>query len=140
MTPAREPRAWLSGVSWQTVIATNQSLCIAKSALHKPTSEGYEPARQLWESRHREAMTLTEMAELCRSCHKLAPFCLFNGNSFAAVARMAITGLLRTLPAEIGASLRSVMGHYVAGVAHMDELAAVIAATGTSENAGDSKS
>ena len=91
-------RAWLEAFTWEMVIAANAALCQAKGALHRPTSDGYEPARNLWESQHHQALWLDEAVDLCRQCHRLAPFCNFNGNTFAAVARQSIQEL--RLPAD----------------------------------------
>jgi hypothetical protein len=38
-------------------------------------------------------MFLDEAADLCRECHRLAPFCNFNGNTFAAIARSLMDSL-----------------------------------------------
>ncbi len=42
------------------VNAVNAALCQAKRALHRPASDGYEPARKLWEQPHRQALWLDE--------------------------------------------------------------------------------
>ena len=68
------------------------------------------------------------MGELCRECHRLAPFCFYNGNTFSAAARGSISALLARMPSITGAALRSVLGHYIAGVASVDELKAAIEA------------
>ncbi|HAB18529.1 MAG TPA: hypothetical protein DCE44_19070 [Verrucomicrobiales bacterium] len=67
-------------------------------------------------------MTLAEATDLCRRCHRLAPFCNFNGNTFVAVIRRVIAGL--TLPPDRAAALRSLAGHIVAGTATAEEQAA----------------
>jgi hypothetical protein len=112
-------RAWLSSIAWAVVVESNRRLCLPGGALHKPTSAGYEPARQLWESLHRSEMTLAEATDLCRRCHLLAPFCNFNGNTFVAIIRQVIAVL--RLPSEQAAVLRSLAGHIVAGTATPEE-------------------
>jgi hypothetical protein len=112
-------RAWLQPFTWTVIVETNRQICLPKGALHKPTSDGYEPTRQLWESRHRTGMTLAEATDLCRRCHQLAPFCNFNGNTFVAVIRRVIAGL--NLPSDQAAALRSLAGHIVAGTATPEE-------------------
>ena len=107
--------AWLEAFTWELVIAANAALCQAKGALHRPTSEGYTPARDLWENQHQQAMWLDEAVDLCRQCHRLAPFCNFNGNTFAAIARQLIHRL--RLPADQAHIVRSWAGHIVAGTA-----------------------
>lgn len=113
-------KAWLADVPWDLVIFQNASLCQAKNALHKPTSDGYEATKTLWESRHKEPMSLMEVVDLCRKCHRMAPFCFYNGNTFAAIARSMVAPL--GLPAAEAAILRSLTGHIVAGVATPEQI------------------
>ncbi|MCX6901978.1 MAG: hypothetical protein NTW03_00565 [Verrucomicrobia bacterium] len=108
-------KAWLELFDWEFVAATNAALCQAKAALHKPTSDGHGRARELWEGRHKHVMWLDEAVELCRHCHRLAPFCNFNGNTFAAIARH-LTQELKLRPDEAHI-VRSWVGHIVAGTA-----------------------
>ncbi len=94
-------------------------LCQAKKALHKPTSDGHDRTRQLWEERCLKPMRLDEAVELCRQCHRLAPFCFYNGNTFAGIIRDVVRGL--ELPAEKAFVIRSLAGHIVAGVSTGEE-------------------
>lgn len=112
-------RTWLADYSWEFVTAQNAALCAAKRALHKPTSDGHETTMQLWEIRHREPMHLDEAVELCRRCHRLAPFCFYNGNTFAAIIRDVVHTL--QLPPAQAYVVRSLAGHIVAGVATAEE-------------------
>jgi hypothetical protein len=114
---------WLKDWPWQTVVAINAGLCKEKKALHKPTSDGCAPAQKLWESASQCELTLRETLDLCRRCHKLAPFCFYNGNTFAAIGRTIIQDILRKMPPVKAQGLRSVVGHYIAGTAGADELA-----------------
>lgn len=114
-------RPWLQPYSWPVVTETNRQLCLPKGALHKPTSDGHESARTLWESRIGEPMSLAEAVELCRHCHQLAPFCNFNGNTFVAIIRSVISKL--NLPGGQTAAVRSIAGHIVAGTATAEERA-----------------
>lgn len=86
-------KAWLAEVPWDLVIFQNASLCDQKNALHKPTSDGYEATKTPWEASHQQPMTLMEVVELCRRCHRMAPFCFYNGNTFAAIARSMVEQL-----------------------------------------------
>jgi hypothetical protein len=113
-------KAWLAPYSWEFVTAQNAVLCQAKNALHKPTSDGHEPARLLWEERHLQSMPLDDAVDICRQCHRLAPFCFYNGNTFTAIIRDVISGM--NLEPEQTHLLRSLAGHIVAGVASEEEL------------------
>lgn len=111
--------AWLEPYTWQIVTAQNAVLCAAKSAYHGPSSDGHEATKALWESRHRQRMALDEAVELCRQCHRLAPFCFYNGNTFASIIAVVIKRL--ELPADEAYLVRSLAGHIVAGVASEEE-------------------
>ncbi len=110
---------WLAPFDWEIVTAQNAVLCQAKSALHKPTSDGHGATKALWDSRHTAAMSLEEAADLCRRCHRMAPFCFYNGNTFASIIRLVIKKL--KVPEEQRAVARSLAGHIVAGVATAEE-------------------
>jgi hypothetical protein len=114
---------WLQDWPWETVVAINAGLCKEKHALHKPTADGHEPARRIWEKSRRHELTLSETLDICRQCHKLAPFCFYNGNTFVAIGRTMIQDILRKMPPVKAHSFRSVVGHYIAGTAGADELA-----------------
>jgi len=116
-------RIWLEDWPWETVVTVNAGLCKEKKALHKPTSDGYAPAQQLWESACRRELTLRQTLDICRQCHKLAPFCFYNGNTFAAIGRTMIQDVVQKLPPLKAQTLRSAVGHYIAGTAGAEELA-----------------
>ncbi len=113
---------WLAPFSWQIVTAQNAVLCHARNALHKPTSDGYEDTRTLWESRYLESIPLEDAVDLCRQCHRLAPFCFYNGNTFASIIALVIRTM--DLPPDEAVVVRSLAGHIVAGVASEAEEAA----------------
>ena len=81
---------------------------------------------QLWESRHLEPMGLDDAVDLCRRCHRLAPFCFYNGNTFAAIGRTLMQDILHKLPPVEAHTLRSVVGHYIAGTIGSKELKAAM--------------
>lgn len=113
---------WLAPFTWEMVAAQNAVLCQAKNSLHKPTSDGHESTRELWETHHRTVMTLEQAVDLCRRCHKMAPFCFYNGNTFASIVALVIRKL--DLPAVEAHLMRSLAGHIVAGVATEEEVRA----------------
>lgn len=112
-------RPWLEPYPWEFVTAQNALLCHAKNALHKPTSDGHDRTRELWQANHTRPMALEEAVDLCRRCHRLAPFCFYNGNTFAGIIRDVIRGL--ELPPVQAQVVRSLAGHIVAGVSTGEE-------------------
>lgn len=110
---------WLASFTWEIVTTLNRGLCEAKHALHKPTSDGHEATKTFWESEHLSAMSLADAVTLCRRCHRMAPFCFYNGNTFSAIIALVIKRM--NLPAEQAFIVRSLAGHIVAGVATEEE-------------------
>lgn len=109
-------KPWLAAFDWGFVTEINRGLCRQKHALHQPTSDGHLPTKTLWEKNQSREMPLTEALEICLKCHRLAPFCFYNGNTFAAIARDFIAEL-PGLPPDKAHVLRSIAGHIVAGTA-----------------------
>ena len=110
-------RSWLAPFDWEVVTEINRGLCRKKNALHKATSEGHLPAKTLWQSNQTKKLELTDAIQICLQCHRLAPFCFYNGNTFAAIARDFVVELSPKLPADQVHVLRSIVGHIVAGTA-----------------------
>jgi hypothetical protein len=110
-------KPWLAPFDWEIVTEINRGLCKQKHALHKPTSDGHQPAKILWEKSQAAELSLTDALQVCLQCHRLAPFCFYNGNTFAAIARDFIAELSPGLAADKTHILRSIAGHIVAGTA-----------------------
>jgi hypothetical protein len=110
-------RSWLQIVPWETVVSINAALCDARNALHKPTSDGYAPAKELWEKSRSRKLSLTEVLQIGFQCHRLAPFCNYNGNTFVTIVKTLLDDTLKDLPADKAHILRSIAGHIVAGTA-----------------------
>ena len=108
---------WLQIVPWEAVVSINAALCEARKALHKPTSDGYAPAKELWERNRSRKLSLPEVFQIGFQCHRLAPFCNYNGNTFVTIIRTLLNDVLKGLPADKAHILRSIAGHIVAGPA-----------------------
>lgn len=110
-------KKWLQVVPWETVVSINAALCEARHALHKPTSDGYVPAKALWEKSRSLEIPVGELFKICFQCHRLAPFCNYNGNTFVTIVKTLLDAELKKLPPDQAHILRSVAGHIVAGTA-----------------------
>lgn len=77
-------------------------------------------------------MYLPELLQLCFKCHRLAPFCNYNGNTFVTIVKTLLNEELNRLPADKAYILRSIAGHLVAGTAtdierrQLDEMLATL--------------
>ncbi len=115
-------RRWLEQVPWEMVSWQNEQLCLSKNAHHGPTSDGHKSCKELWDIHRDKEMTLIELVDVCRRCHRLAPFTNYNGNTFSAITRALIESL--GLSPSQSALARSLAGHIVAGVAGEEEVRA----------------
>ena len=127
--PPNLNREWLQPFDWAYVTQLNATLCQQKNALHKPTSDGHDVAQGLWESSRQQTLSLEQALTVCHQCHRMGPFCFFNGNTFSAIARGFIKPILEPLvlkdPMQ-AAAFRSIVGHFVAGTEGLAELRAAI--------------
>ncbi|MCE0484721.1 MAG: hypothetical protein LV479_10850 [Methylacidiphilales bacterium] len=114
-------RAWFKDRTWEYVVLVNAGLCRSGNALHQPTTDGYEQARAFWVEHCELELTLDEAVEICRRCHRLAPFCFYNGNTFAAIIRDCIAHAAGLDRSQI-ALAKSLAGHMVAGTAEPEEI------------------
>jgi hypothetical protein len=114
-----------TGTPWAALEEINRKIC--EVAKHEAgPGDGYEAARKLWEAKYDTPLTFLQVADLCRECHRLAPFRSLNGNTFASCARVAITPLLAPLDQVKQTFSRAGLGHYIAGTITRDELIAMV--------------
>jgi hypothetical protein len=110
-------KSWLQVVPWEVVVAINAALCEARKALHQPTSDGYAPAKELREKNRLMKISLPELLQLGFQCHRLAPFCNYNGNTFVTIVKTLLDAELKRMPPDQSFIVRSIAGHIVAGTA-----------------------
>lgn len=97
---------------WDYIVSTNEVLCKKSGYQHGITSEGYEPAKEIFRNAADEpALDMVEVTEIFRQLHKTAPFLFLNGNTFADVGKTILSMAYTTHSPEI----RSVVGHHIAG-------------------------
>lgn len=118
-----KPVRWLADILWEDVVGANAELCARKNALHKPAS-GFAKVEAAWRDASQKAQTFLDLVVFLLRCHRTAPFCFYNGNTFSAVARDLIADL--PLPAEQATRVRSATGHAIAGVLPLNELEAIL--------------
>ncbi len=121
-----DPRPYLAGTSWADLQKINATLCHAGGYEAGPRAEGYEPARALWEKIHAQPLTFMQAADLCRECHRLAPFLYLNGNTFASCARVALLPAMERITTVQQTFSRAALGHYIAGTIDRPELIAIV--------------
>ena len=121
-----DAKSYLASTPWDVLEDINSALCQAGGYQVGRASDGYAPARELWEKSHATHLTFLQAADLCRECHRLAPFLFLNGNTFASCARIALQPAMNQLPAVHQTVTRAALGHYIAGTIRRDELVAIL--------------
>ena len=124
-----DARPYLASTPWDVLEDINSALCQAGGYQVGRTSDGYEPARTLWEAKRTQPLTFMQAADLCRECHRLAPFLFLNGNTFASCARVALMPAMERLTTVQQTFSRAALGHYIAGTIDRDELIAIVPPT-----------
>jgi hypothetical protein len=114
-------QGWLRQIDWQTVVSLNKAICDGHNATHGPTSDGYAQTEAFWFANHQRELTLTEAIEICGKCHRLAPFCNYNGATFTVVIRDCIAQFTG-ITVQQATAIRSIAGHMVAGTATPEEI------------------
>jgi hypothetical protein len=114
-------RVWFKDRDWEYVVSVNAGLCQSGSALHKPTSDGYQETKAFWIENCDRELTLAEAVEICRRCHRMAPFCFYNGNTFVAIIRDCLSHAPGFDAVQITLA-KSLTGHMVAGTAEPEEI------------------
>ncbi len=118
-------RKWLSEISWQKVVEVNHEIC-QKEGVHPKEKNGFEKARQLWDSHNGNTEKLVDTLDFLKKISRLEPFELFNNNTMAAIARMIIEPHTGTGSKLLKQMLLSTASHYVVGLSKRSELIEVI--------------
>ena len=121
-----DAKPYFASTPWDVLEDINSALCQGGGHQVGRTSEGYAPAQELWEKNRASSLTFLQAADLCRECHRLAPFLFLNGNTFASCARIALQPAISRLPLVQQTVARAALGHYIAGTIRRDELVALL--------------
>jgi len=78
---------------------------------------GTLPPRNCGRRIAQKKLSLPDLLHVCFQCHRLAPFCNYNGNTFVTIVKTLLDEELKRLPADQAFILRSLAGHIVAGTA-----------------------
>jgi hypothetical protein len=111
-----EKRRYLEKFRWDVVVEMNRRACEAGKVDHKFSPEGYTQAKSVWEETCSREQTFRETVEICRLCHRLAPFLFFNGSVFTGIARVLCNQVIGDANPTKAFMFKSAVGHYVAGV------------------------
>jgi hypothetical protein len=124
--PLQSRAHFLQNWDWASVAAVNRGLCARGGAQHGANREAHEAVAQDWEGWRQSELTLGEVLDLLRSCHRRAPFLFFNGNTFAELGRTLATAVFADLPTLRRKETASAVAHYITGVLDREAMAGVM--------------
>src|SRR6266436_791282 len=117
---------FLENWDWASVAAVNRGLCARGGAQHGANGEAQAAVARDWEEWRRRELTLSEVFDLLRSCHRRAPFLFFNGNTFAELGRTLATAVFDELPTLRRKEVASAVAHYITGILDRDLMLGMI--------------
>src|SRR5260370_42186923 len=82
-SPLQARAAFIKNWGWESVVGYNKGACARGGAQHGFNRETQEACRCEWEEKRQQVLSLAELIEFLRQCHRPAPFRFFNGNTFA---------------------------------------------------------
>lgn len=115
-SPLQSRAAFIKNWGWESVVGYNRGACTRGGAQHGVNRETQEACRGEWEQKRQQVLSLEELIEFLRQCHRRAPFLFFNGNTFADIGRQILAALFAELPTGRRRELTSAVAHYIAGV------------------------
>ena len=127
-SPLQARAEFLKNRSWELVISLNQGACARGGAQHGFNRETQEACAREWALKKSEVLSLEEILEFLRRCHRSAPFLFFNGNTFADIGRQIMAVVFAELPASRRREVVSAAAHYIAGVLDRESMVEIIEA------------
>src|SRR5258708_4630118 len=115
-SPLQARAAFIKNWDWQSVVRLNRGACERGGAQHGVNRETQEACAREWAEKQQQVLSLAEVIDFLRQCHRRAPFLFFNGNTFADIGRRLATVLFAELPPVRLREVVSAIAHYIAGV------------------------
>ena len=115
-SPLQGRASFLKNWDWELVSGLNRGACERGKAQFGHNTETHAQARELWEAARSHVLSLGEVLDFLRQCHRSAPFLFFNGNTFGEIARRVLDAVFIEFPLGRRREAASLAAHYVAGV------------------------
>lgn len=115
-SPLQGRAAFLKNWDWELIDSLNRGACDRGRAKFGHNSETHAPVRERWEATRPQILSLGEVLDFLRHCHRSAPFLFFNGNTFGEIARRVLDAVFIEFPLGRRREAASLAAHYVAGV------------------------
>ena|SRR5258706_10524673 len=124
--PLQSRAKFLQNWDWSSVTQINGGLCERGRAQRGINSETHAAAAQEWEKRRASELTLLETFQFLQSCHRVAPFLFYNGNTFAEIGRALTTALFHELPFHRRKEASSAIAHFITGVLDRESMVSIV--------------
>ena len=125
-SPLQARTQFLKNWNWQSVISYNRGACARGGAQHGINPETQEAVAAEWEEKQQQIISLAEVLDFLKHCHRRAPFLFFNGNTFADVGRQLAAALFADLAPGRRREITSAIAHYIAGVLDREAMVSIV--------------
>jgi hypothetical protein len=114
--PLQSRAKFLENWNWSSVTQINGGLCERGRAQRGINQETHAAVAEEWEKFRTSELSLLETFQFLKSCHRRAPFLVFNGNTFAEIGRALATALFSDLAFHRRKEASSSVAHFITGV------------------------
>lgn len=114
--PLQSRAHFLQNWDWTSVTQIHDGLCERGRAQRGINPETHTAIAEEWEKRRASSLTLLEVFQFLRSCHRRAPFLFYNGNTFAEIGRALTNALFSNLTLHRRKAVSSAAAHFITGV------------------------
>jgi hypothetical protein len=118
--PLQSRANFLQNWNWASVTQIHDGLCERGRAQRGVNPETHAAIAEEWEKRRTSKLTLLEVFQFLRSCHRRAPFLFYNGNTFAEIGRALANALFSNLTLHRRKAVSSAAAHFITGVLDED--------------------
>jgi hypothetical protein len=115
-SPLQGRAAFLQNWDWELICSINRGSCARGQTQFGHNSETHAQTRARWEAARSQVLSLGEVLDFLRHCHRSAPFLFFNGNTFGEIARRVLDAIFIEFPLGRRREAGSLAAHFVAGV------------------------
>jgi hypothetical protein len=118
--PLQSRAHFLQNWDWTSVTQIHDGLCDRGRAQRGVNPETHAAVAEEWEKRRASRLTLLEVFQFLKSCHRRAPFLFYNGNTFAEIGRALSNALFSNLTLHRRKAVSSTAAHFITGVLDQD--------------------
>ncbi|MGA2244184.1 MAG: hypothetical protein ABSH48_04205 [Verrucomicrobiota bacterium] len=115
-TPLQSRANFLQNWDWLSVTQINGGLCERSRSERGINPEAHAAVAEDWQKQRAASLTLLEILQFLKSCHRRAPLLFYNGNTFAEIGRALANALFSDLSLHRRKEASSAVAHFITGV------------------------